>query len=94
MNFNINLPSNRCFKTEEVIVDKKEDCYEALSINDIVYRLNSLDNLEQTIDEMITLFNNSGLDYHINDELDNILMSIHIQQNILLKKIKHMKIKK
>ena len=47
MNFNINLPSNRCFKTEEVIVDRKEDCYEALSINDIVYRLNLLDNLEQ-----------------------------------------------
>lgn len=42
MNFNINLPDNRCFKTEEGIVDKKEDEYEALSINDIVYRLNAL----------------------------------------------------
>ena len=30
-----------------MIVDRKEDCYEALSINDIVYRLNLLDNLEQ-----------------------------------------------
>ena len=58
MNFNINLPSNRCFKTEEVIVDKKEDCYEALSINDIVYRLNLLDDLEQEnlkLDEKVCL---------------------------------------
>ena len=42
MNFNINLPSKRCFKSDEAIVDKKEDPYEALSINTIVDLLNAL----------------------------------------------------
>ncbi len=40
MNFNIILLDERCFKNEYCIVDKAIDRHEALSIDEIVYRLN------------------------------------------------------
>ena len=55
----------------------------AYPCNDIVFmkmiadKLNKLEDeneqLKQQVDEMITIFENSGLDYHISDELDEIL---------------------
>ena len=79
MNFNIDLPSKRCFKTDEVIVDKKEDEYEALSINDIVYRLNQIDELDQEnqkLDEKVCLLTMDLIKTKSYDQLEKELNKI------------------
>ena len=45
MNFNLRLPDERCFKNGYCIVDEARDRYEALSINELVDRLNGQEEL-------------------------------------------------
>jgi hypothetical protein len=50
---------------------------ELLKGSSIARRLNELNDenkeLKKQVDEMINIFNDSGLDYHISDELEEIL---------------------
>ena len=55
MNFNVNLPDKRCFKNNYAIVDIERDKYEALSIDEIVFRLNEQDKVIKNLKNSLEL---------------------------------------